>query len=148
MKQFNHLKGFSLVEIAIAVALLALIFGGMFAVFERGFSAAQKSNQRTVAYSLARRIAEVYSDWGRLDTLDAGTPGVVTTGIYTDDPTEPAATDVLNPLTVNNTFYTPILTISDGPVYPLELKQIVITVSFPTATVVYTCTITMLKANY
>lgn len=144
MKPFNNERGFSIVEVAIAVALLALILGGMLEIFARGFSAMRKSNQRTIAYSLVRRIAEVYSDWGRLDTLDAGTPGVVANGVYTDDPTEPAAADVLNPVTINGIVYTPSLTISNGPVYPNELKQVAITVSFAA----YTYTITTLKANY
>ncbi|MFH0790311.1 MAG: prepilin-type N-terminal cleavage/methylation domain-containing protein [Candidatus Omnitrophota bacterium] len=144
MKQFNNVKGFSIVEVAIAVALLALIFSGMLEIFARGFSAMRKSNQRTIAYSLVRRIAEVYSDWNRLDTLDAGTPGVVTNGVYTDDPAEPAAADTLNPVTINGIVYTPNLTISNGSVYPTELKQIAVNVSFAA----YTYTITTLKGNY
>lgn len=54
-------KGFSLIEISVAVALLALILGGMLGVFWQGFYAAEKSQERTAAYNLAREKSEEYS---------------------------------------------------------------------------------------
>lgn len=54
-------RGFSLIEISIAVALLALILGGMLGIFWQGFNAARRSQERAVAYSLAREKLEEYS---------------------------------------------------------------------------------------
>lgn len=51
-------NGFSLIEVAVALTLLALVSGGMLAVFNQGFAAARKTQQRTFVYSLAREKIE------------------------------------------------------------------------------------------
>lgn len=51
-------RGFSIIEVAISLTLLALVFSGMFAVFDRGFLATRKSRLRTIAYSLIREKLE------------------------------------------------------------------------------------------
>ncbi|MFH1339348.1 MAG: type II secretion system protein [Candidatus Omnitrophota bacterium] len=62
MRRLNRRKrGFSLIEISVAVALLALILGGMLGIFWQGFVAEKKSQERTIAYSLAREKLEEYS---------------------------------------------------------------------------------------
>ena len=131
MKQFNNVKGFSLIEVAIALALLALFFGGMLGIFERGAIASRKTQERTVAHSLARAVFEQYASWSALDALSVA-PGV-TNGIY-----PPTAS------TINNITYTPSLTIADGPIVPTQLKQLSLTIAWSAGTF----TISTLKADY
>lgn len=133
MKQFSNAKGFSLIEVAIALALLALFFGGMLGVFERGAMASRKTQERTVVHSLARAAFEQYAFWSALDGLDGATDGVVTNGAY-----------ALTVSTLNNITYTPILTITDGPISPLQLKQLSLTITWTGGT----WTISTLKADY
>lgn len=70
--------GFSIIEIAIALAVLALIFGGMMSVLDRGFLAARKTNKRTTAYSLLReKLEEKFSTavWPPVSEAQAAVPG-------------------------------------------------------------------------
>lgn len=131
----NDNKSFSLIEVAIALALLALILGGMLEIFNRGFSSARKTRQRAVVYNLARGILEDYSDWDSLDGLDGSVDAVVTNGAY-----------ALNPatITLNNVTYTPVLTISDGPTFPNKLKRTSLTVTWAGGSF----TLNTLKADY
>lgn len=133
-------KGFTLIEVSIALVILALIVGWMLGIFWQEFNIRKQSEERTVAYSLAREVIEEYSDWGRL-TARAGTPPA--NGVYTNPPA---------PVTFNNLTYTPRLTISDGPCVSgisgcppnNELKQISVTITWGTKSF----TLTTLKANY
>jgi len=133
-------KGFSLIEVIAALTIMVLILGGMLGILWQGFAAGRNSQQRTVAYNLARQFMEEYSDWVRL-TARAGNPPV--NGSYTNPP---------NPVIINNITYTPILTISDGPCVPgmpfcppnTELKQLNVTVSWG----IESYTLTTFKANY
>ena len=127
-------KGFSLIEVAIAIALLALFFGGMLGIFERGAIASRKTQERTVAHSLARAAFEQYASWSALDGLDGSTDGTVTNGAY-----------ALTVSTLNNITYTPVLTIANGPIFPLQLKQLSLTITWTGAP---PFTISTLKANY
>lgn len=54
-------RGFSIIEIAIALALLALVLGGTLSVLDRGFSSARKTRQSAIAYSLIREKLEEFS---------------------------------------------------------------------------------------
>ena len=54
-------KGFSLIEVSIAVCILALILAGMLEIFNQGSNAAKKSKDSAAAYSLAREKLEAYS---------------------------------------------------------------------------------------
>lgn len=127
MKQSKNNKSFSLIEIAIAIALLALIFGGMLAVFDRGAIAARKTQQQAVAYGLARAFLEQYSNWG----------GLASNGTYS-----------LGSNILNNITYATTLTISDGPINPTQLKRLDITVSWIDGVTPRNVTIATLKANY
>jgi prepilin-type N-terminal cleavage/methylation domain-containing protein len=71
-------KGFSLIEIVIAVGILALIVGGMLEIFQQGFGAAKKSQDRTIAYSLAREKLEEKSSV--LPWPPAGEPRALVSG--------------------------------------------------------------------
>ena len=126
---------FSLIEVSIAVLILALISGGMLEIFFQGFNAAKKSMERTTAYSLARGIIEEYSDWDTLDKLDGTYDGTVTNGVYTNPP---------NQVSLSGVSYTPTLTVADGPIHPDKLKQLTVTVSWGTESY----TLTTLKADY
>lgn len=129
----QYAKGFSLIEVAIALALLALFFGGMLGIFARGAIASRKTQEHTVAHSLARAAFEQYASWSALDGLDGSTDGVVTNGAYT-----------LTVSTINNITYTPVLMITDGPIFPLQLKQLSLTITWASETF----TISTLKADY
>lgn len=126
-------KGFSLIEVAIALALLALFFGGMLGIFERGAIASRKTQERTVAHNLARAAFEQYASWSALDGLDGSTDGVVTNGPYP-----------LTVSTLNNITYTPVLTIGNGPIVSLQLKQLSLSITWASETF----TISTLKADY
>jgi prepilin-type N-terminal cleavage/methylation domain-containing protein len=129
----QDVKGFSLIEVAIALALLALFFGGMLGIFERGAIASRKTQERTVAHNLARAAFEQYASWSDLDGLDGTTDGVVINGAYP-----------LTVSTLNNIAYTPVLTIANGPIFPLQLKQLSLAITWASGTF----TISTLKADY
>lgn len=50
--------GFSIIEVTIALAVLAIVFAGVTTVLDRGFIAARKTKLRTTAYSLLREKVE------------------------------------------------------------------------------------------
>jgi len=143
IEQFSNRKGFSLIEVIAALTIMALIVGGMLGIIWQGFAAGRNSQQRTVAYSLARAILEEYSNWTRLDGVDGTFDGWVNNGNYTDDLSIPNP-DSLSPITINNITYTPALTISNGPSYPNDLKQFDVNISWGTENY----SLTTLKANY
>lgn len=135
-------KAFSLIEVAIAIGVLALVFGGMLAVFDRGAIAARKTQQQAAAYSLARAVAEEYSNWARLVALTGSTPP--TNGTYTNPPNPIFSPPIL----LNNITYTPQMTISNGPINPTQLKQLNITISWTDGATPRSITLATLKANY
>lgn len=51
-------RGFSLIEISIAIAALAIISSGIIGMFSQGFSYMKKSKERTVVYNLAQEKLE------------------------------------------------------------------------------------------
>ena len=129
-------KGFSIIEVAIALGILALVLSGTFAVFTRGATAARKTRDSTVMYNLARQALEQYSDWAVIPPFN---------GIY-----------VLPAVTMNNFTYNRSLTISDGPCAGLppfppcppnnSLKRVSVTVSVTPGIAAFT--LSTLKANY
>ena len=104
--------GFSLVEVMTAVVLLAMIGGGMLAIFGQGFITAKKVQNQAIAYSLGRESLEKYSDWASLPP----------NGTYNDPP---------GSLFSN---FTRQVAVSDGPIFPAELKQVTVTVSWGSRT--------------
>ena len=132
MRAFNK-KSLSLIEVGIALVLLALILTGMLRVFSQGFAQSRKTQESTSAVSLAREVLEFYYDWNELDDLDGTSDGVVTNGTY-----NPAA------FNINNVNYTFSLVVSDGPVSPTRLKQLSLTTTWVNGAI----TINTLKANY
>jgi prepilin-type N-terminal cleavage/methylation domain-containing protein len=137
--QYSNRKGFSLIEVAVAISVLGLMFGGMLMVFDRGALASRKTQQQAVAYNLARAFLEQYSNWNGLDGLDGAFDGVVTNNTYTNPPL---------PATINNIVYIPSLAVSDGPINPTQLKQLDITISWTDGAVARNVTLSTLKANY
>lgn len=135
-------KAFSLIEVAIAIGILALVFGGMLAVFDRGAIAARKTQQQAAAYNLARALLEEYSDWGRLIALTGSNPPANET--YTNPPNLIFSPPIL----LNNITYTPQMAISDGPINPAQLKRLEITISWTDGAIARSITIATLKADY
>ncbi|TAN62304.1 hypothetical protein EPN16_01885 [bacterium] len=135
----HNKKSFSLIEVAVAIALLALVFGGALAVFSQGAVASRKTQQQAVAYSLARAFLEQHSDWNSLDILDGSLDGAVTNSTYANPPA---------PAAINNILYTPSLAVSDGPINPTQLKRLDITISWMDGAIARNITIATLKANY
>lgn len=139
MRYLRNTAGFSLIEVAVAIALLALVFGGTLAVFNQGAIASRKTLQQAAAYGLARAFLEQYSDWNSLDILDGSLDGAVTNNTYTNPPA---------PAALNNITYTPSLTVSDGPINPTQLKRLDITISWTDGVIARSITIAALKADY
>lgn len=54
----NFINGFSLIEVAVAIAILGLIAGGMVAIFGQGSKVTDSSRKKVVAVSLAREKLE------------------------------------------------------------------------------------------
>ena len=135
------IAGFSLIEVAIAIAVLALLLARIVEVFNRGAIALRRTQQQAAAYNLARGIMEQYSDWGRLDLLDGIADGALTNGIYSSPP-------LPLPVTLNNITYTPSLTISDGPILPVQIKQLDLTISWTDGVTPRSITLAALKADY
>ncbi len=85
-------RGFSLIEISIAIAALALISSGVIGMFGQGFSYLKKSKERSIAYNLAQEKLEEklsLSPWpptSEIKATVAGFPGfyrqVITTSPY------------------------------------------------------------------
>lgn len=115
----NRKKGFSLIEVAATVAILVLIVSGMLGIFWQGFVATKASKGRMVAYSLAREMLE-------------------------RNFVSPFPSTTTDSVTLNDVTYNRTLTVSDGPVFPTQLKQLDVTVSWDTESF----TLTTLKANY
>lgn len=139
MRYLRNTAGFSLIEVAVAIALLALVFGGTLAVFNQGAIASRKTQQQAAAYGLARAFLEQYSDWNSLDILDGILDGAVTNNAYLNPPA---------PAALNNITYTPSLTVSDGPINPTQLKRLDITISWTDGVIARSITIAALKADY
>jgi len=112
-------KGLSLIEISIAVVILTLIAGGMLGIFSQGFNAAEKSQERTAAYSLAREKLEESFRY-------------------------PFPSNSSGTTTRDNIVYNWTLTVSDDPIYPGELKRLAVAVSWGTENY----TLVTLKADY
>jgi prepilin-type N-terminal cleavage/methylation domain-containing protein len=147
-------RGFSLIEVMIAVAILATLVTGMLGVIGQGFLTGRNSQQLTVAYSLAREILEEYSLWDNLDKLDSGScasDGTLVNNTYSSS-NQPACTQyVFNSITLNNVVYAPRLMIANGPcisgipcVPSNQLHQLTVTISWLTNSRSFTT----LKANY
>ena len=58
LRRSNNLRGVTLIEILVAVAVLAVGFGTVFQVFPMGYAAAAKSKNMNLAYELAARRLE------------------------------------------------------------------------------------------
>lgn len=56
-------KAFSLIEIVIAIAILALILGGMTAIFSQGYLYLRKVRYKTIALALLQEKLEEESHW-------------------------------------------------------------------------------------
>ena len=57
-KQRSYLSGFSLIELMIAVAILALVSIGIFQAFKTSFQGMVNSRERTIASNIAQKILE------------------------------------------------------------------------------------------
>jgi prepilin-type N-terminal cleavage/methylation domain-containing protein len=112
-------EGLSLIEVSVALVILALIAGGMLGIFSQGFNIGKLSKEKTIAYSLAREKLEESFCY-------------------------PFPSDSSGTTTRNNIVYNWTLTVSDGPIYPNELKQLAVTVSWGTESY----TLVTLKADY
>lgn len=71
-------RGFSIIEITIALAVLVFILSGMLSVLNSGFLASRKTNKRTTAYSLLReKLEEKFSTavWPPVTEVVGAVPG-------------------------------------------------------------------------
>lgn len=119
-------KGFSLIEISIAMAILSLLVVGTLGSFNQGFLYLKSSREKSAAYLLAQEVAERYSSWTNIPA----------NGNYTNPSPYP--------VTLNRVIYNVTLTVSDGPVLPAELKQVGVRVAWGRQSY----SLTTLKANY
>lgn len=80
-KVFRNQKGFSLIELMVAVGILALVAVGIFQAFGAGFRGMQDSKEMTVANNIAQKILEQAKS-RNLEVGDkAGFPPEVVSGI-------------------------------------------------------------------
>jgi prepilin-type N-terminal cleavage/methylation domain-containing protein len=117
--------GFSLIEVILSTAILALGLTVSVAISHQGLNAGPKSQDSITAYSLARGTIEEYSLWSKCSSNGTFTPADIT---------------------INNKSYSQSVEISDGPIpaYVNELKSIKATVTQGTKSY----TLTTLKSNY
>ena len=137
-KSGTYSKGFSLIEVVAAIAILSLLLGGVLAIFSQGFNAAQRTRNQAVAVNLARALAEEYSNWTKLTELD-DTPWI--------PPHNGPANGVYNPgeINLNNVTYGRTMQISDGL---SGLKRLDAVLSWPEGGTTKNLTISTLKADY
>ena len=124
----TRIKGFSLIEVVVAIAILALLLGGLLAIFSQGFKVAQRTGHQAVAVNLARAAAEEYSSWGMVN---------ITSGVYT-----------LGDVNLNNVTYGRTMQIFDHPDFPSQLKRLEVVISWPEGGTTKNLTISTLKADY
>lgn len=116
-------KCVGLVEVSIAILILAIVLGGFFNITWYSLSQVRESWERTAAYNLARESLEEFSDWARISGLSAGLYSLGTT-------------------TINGVSYSRVLNIVN--ITP-QLKQITLTVSWTGDNPIQVST---LKTNY
>lgn len=119
------IRGFSLIEAAAAIAVLALLSGGVLAVFSQGFNAAKRTRNQAAAASLARAAAEEYLIWN------------IVNGIYD-----------LGDITLNNVVYRRTVQISDYSAFPGQLKRLDAAISWSDGAAARSFTVSALKADY
>ena len=119
MKSNNH--GFSLIEVSLALAILAMVLSGILGIFGQGYLDLKRARERVAAYSLAKEALERYYDWASLP-LSGATYSVNLNGVN----------------------YNVNVTVTDGPVHPSELKQLNVSLAWPAGNF----TIATLKAYY
>ena len=124
----TRIKGFSLIEVVVAIAILALLLGGVLAIFSQGFNAAKRTRNQAGAVSLARAAAEEYSSWESANR---------TSGTYN-----------LGDVNLNNVTYGRTMQISDDPDFPGQLKRLDAVLSWPEGGTTKNLTISTLKADY
>lgn len=127
-KRGKSIAGFSLIEVAAAIAVLALLLGGALEIFSQGFNAAKTTRQAAVAVNLARATVEEYSSWNMVN---------IANGVYN-----------LGDVNLNNVTYGRTIQISSGPVSPGQLKRLDAVISWPEGGTTKNLTISTLKADY
>ncbi len=110
MQKYSKIKGFTIIEVAVSIAVLSVILGGIMGVFWQGEISLKKSRENISAYNLARERLEEYSN----------TP-LASNGAITEDYNSIADYPQFKRITV----------ISDYT-YPGELKRINVTVYWNT----------------
>jgi prepilin-type N-terminal cleavage/methylation domain-containing protein len=94
-------RGFSLMEMLIALAVLLIALSSMFGVFSQGAKYLAQIKAALPAYMVARNTVEKYFSWAQLDGLDNVVDNAVTNGEYSH------ATDPARFPLVNMTLFTP-----------------------------------------
>jgi prepilin-type N-terminal cleavage/methylation domain-containing protein len=120
-------RGLSLIEVGIAIAILAVFLLSLLGIFQQGYLYLLKAKLRVPAHNIARAVLETYLNWTALDSLDGVTNGNVTNGTYASPP-DPVTLSLFG----KNYTYNVTLNISDGPLadVPHELKQLNVTVTY------------------
>ncbi len=62
MQKYSKIKGFTIIEVAVSIAVLSVILGGVLGMFWQGELSLKKSRENIAAYNLARERLEEYSD--------------------------------------------------------------------------------------
>ncbi|MBI4846906.1 MAG: prepilin-type N-terminal cleavage/methylation domain-containing protein [Candidatus Omnitrophica bacterium] len=126
----NQEKGLSLVEVIIAIMVLAIICTGMMKIFAQGFNISKKEKDFLGACLFAQEIVEEYFNWAAVGAMN---------GSYSNPP---------NPVTRNMITYTPALNVIDSPAAPpasSELKQVEVVINWGSGD---NFILRTLKANY
>lgn len=118
------IRGFSLIEAVAAIAVLALMSGGVLAVFSQGFNAAKRTGNQAAAVSLARAAAEEYLIY-------------IANGIYDQ-----------GDITLNKVVYSRTIQISDYSTFPGQLKRLDAVISWSDGAAARSFTVSTLKAEY
>lgn len=118
------IRGLSLIEVTIAMAILLTVLSTMFGVFTQGARRMTGSRSRLAAYSICRSYLERYYDWPALDALDGVTDGVVTNGVYNVSTDAEDFADITQSLFGMDETFAVNLTIASGPVNGARLKRV------------------------
>ena len=97
-------RAVTLIEVTIAIALLLLILGGLTTTFSQGSRLTRRHKGRVVAYNLARaKFEEKFISFPANETSN---------------------------ITLNDIAYNITFNVTDGPIYPSELKRFDVIVSW------------------
>lgn len=142
-RRFRRQAGLTLVEVMVAVAVMAIMVVSLYAGFTFAFSQIRSAQENVRATQILEERMEIVRllNWDQVVNLPGYIPATFTAPFYADDPT-------------NNTgslTYTGMVTVAAAPVtetYSNDLRMITIELTWPSGNLVRRRQMTTLSSQY